>query len=271
MRLPLFAAAVAGAMLSVAAPAAAQSTKDRVEMLEQAVADLQARAPAAASSAVRIGQLEQQIQTLTGRIEQLSYELEQANARLDSMSAALAGDTLGAAEYGQPGAGAGSGPVRLGPGAEAPGAGDPIADRIAETSGDESEVALPFDPNEAFDYASSFLLRGDYPRAQTAFEMYVEAFPNHPRTAEAQFRLGEIYLATGANADAADTFIAHIKKYPNDPRAAEAYLKLGTAFARLQKNTEACQVFKSMRGKFPNAAPAVMQRADIEMGKINCR
>lgn len=275
MRLSLFAAAVAGAVLSLAAPAAAQSTKDRVEMLEQAVADLQARAPAAASSAVRIGQLEQQIQTLTGRIEQLSYELEQAKARLDSMSAALAGDTLGASEYAepgyQPGAAPASGPVRLGPGAETADAGDPIAARIAETSGDESEVALPFDPNEAFDYASSFLLRGDYPRAQTAFEMYVEAFPNHPRTPEAQFRLGEIYLATGANADAADTFIAHIKKYPNDPRAAEAYLKLGTAFARLQKNTEACQVFKSMRGKFPNAAPAVMQRADIEMGKINCR
>jgi len=275
MRLNFFAAATAGALLCAFAPAAAQSTKDRVEMLEQAVADLQARAPSAASSAVRIGQLEQQIQTLTGRIEQLSYELEQANARLDSMSAALAGDTLGAAEYGQPGyqqgAGAPSGPVRLGPGAQAPGAGDPIADRIAETSGDESEVALPFDPNEAFDYASSFLLRGDYPRAQTAFEMYVEAFPNHPRTAEAQFRLGEIYLATGANADAADTFIAHIKRYPNDPRAAEAYLKLGTAFSRLQKNTEACQVFKSMRGKFPNAAPAVTQRVDIEMGRINCR
>lgn len=275
MRNTVFTLFAAGALaLSFAAPAAAQSTKDRVEMLEQAVADLQARAPSAADSALKIGRLEQEVQALTGRVEELTWRLDQANARIESLTAAMAGDTLGAAEYGAPlpgapgragAAGATGGPARLG------GSDDPIGDRIAEASGDEAEVALPLDANEAFEYASSFLLRGDYARAQKAFELYVAAFPNHPRTAEAQFRLGEVYLATGANADAADAFIAHIKKYPNDPRAAEAYLKLGTAFARLQKNTEACQVFKSMRGKFPSAAPAVMQRADIEMQRINCK
>lgn len=258
----LLLAAVAGALL-VASPAFAQSTRDRLDGLERAVADLQARAPGAADSAVKISRLEQEIQALTGRIEELSWRLDQANARIDSLSRALAGETP---DTGLPGSGAGAtgGPARLG-------GDDPIAARIAEASGDEAEVALPFDPNAAFDYASAFLLRGDYPRAQRAFELYVEAFPNNPRTAEAQFRLGEIYLATGANAEAADTFIAHIRKYPNDPRASEAYLKLGTAFARLQKNTEACQVFRSMRGKFPNAPQAVMQRADLEMQRINCR
>ena len=253
-------AAVAGALV-VASPAFAQSTRERLDGLERAVSDLQARAPGAADSAVKISRLEQKIQTLTGRIEELSWRLDQANARIDSLSRALAGETP---DGGAPGAGATGGPARLG-------GDDPIASRIAEASGDEAEVALPFDPNAAFDYASAFLLRGDYPRAQRAFELYVEAFPNNPRTAEAQFRLGEIYLATGANAEAADVFIAHIRKYPNDPRAAEAYLKLGTAFARLQKNTEACQVFRSMRGKFPNAPQAVMQRADLEMQRISCR
>jgi len=149
------------------------------------------------------------------------------------------------------------------------GSADPIADQIAAASA--GAVELPLNPDEAFEYASSFLTRSDYPNARRAFELYVAAFPNHPRTADAQFRLGEIYLATGANAEAADAFIAHIRQYPNNGRAAEAYLKLGTAFARLQKNSEACQVFKSMRGKFPNAAPAVQQRAEAEMARINCR
>ncbi|MBB5518178.1 tol-pal system protein YbgF [Amphiplicatus metriothermophilus] len=250
--------AMAGACAS--GPAAAQSTKERLTALEQAVADLQARAPAAADTSVRLGQLQEQIQELTGRIEELSYELERTQARLDAVSAALAGGAEGA-----DGAAATGGPVALGPG------GDPIAERIAEASGEESDVALPFDPDEAFSYASGFLLRGDYARAEEAFELYLEAFPNHPRTADAQFRLGEIYLATGKNADAADAFIAHIKKYPNDSRAAEAYLKLGTAFARLGQTGEACQVFKSMRSKFPNASQPVRDRADLEMSRINCR
>lgn len=268
MRNPVIALVLSGALAFAAtAPAAAQSTKERVTALEQAVADLQSRAPSTADSALKISRLEQEIQALTGRIEDMSHELDQANARLEAVTAALQGG-------GAPGAVAGGpqalgGPVNLA-------TGDPIADQIQQSAaplpgGDESEVALPADPIAAFDYASSFLMRGDYQSAQRAFELYLQAFPNHPRTADAQFRLGEIYLATGANANAADAFIAHIKKYPNDARAAEAYLKLGTAFSRMNQSAEACKVFKSMKAKYPGAQPAVIERANTEMARINCK
>ncbi|MEL7490768.1 MAG: tol-pal system protein YbgF [Pseudomonadota bacterium] len=249
--------ALAISMASAPAPAAA-GTKDRVTALEKTVAELQARA-AADNSAVRINQLERQVQDLTGLVEKLTFQLDQANARLDAVSGVLANDPAAAAA-------ASGGPTPLT-------GGDPIADQISAAGGAPSAataVSLPGDPAAAFDYASGFLLRGDYDSARAAFEGYVQAFPNSPQTADAQFRLGEIYLATGANADAADAFIAHIRNYPNDPRAAEAYLKLGTSFARLEKNAEACKVFKTMRGKFPNAAPPVTDRANIEMARIQC-
>jgi tol-pal system protein YbgF len=253
--LPLLGAAALAVSL-VAQPAAAQSTKDRLESLERAVTDLQSQSAAARESALRISRLEQEIQRLTGRIEELTHQLDRANARLETMSLALAGE-------------AGTGPVAGGP---TPLSGeDPIGARIAEATGEEAEIALPFDPDEAFSYASAFLLRGDYARARKAFELYLEAFPSHARAAEARFRLGEIYLATGANAEAADAFIDHIRRHPNDPRAAEVYLKLGTAFARLGQTQEACQVFRTMKSRYANAAPAVMQRADLEMSRINCR
>ncbi len=245
--------------ISMASAPAAAGTKDRVTALEKTVAELQARA-AADNSAVRINQLERQVQDLTGLVEKLTFQLDQANARLDAVSGVLANDPAASA------AAAPGGPTPLT-------GGDPIADQITAAGGAASAataVSLPGDPAAAFDYASGFLLRGDYDSARAAFEGYVQAFPNSPQTADAQFRLGEIYLATGANADAADAFIAHIRNYPNDPRAAEAYLKLGTSFARLEKNTEACKVFKTMRGKFPNAAPPVMDRANIEMARIQC-
>lgn len=267
MRNALFAMVLSGAVLfasGAVSPASAGSTKDRVEVLEQTVAELKAQTPAATASALKIGQLEEQIQTLTGRVEELSHQLDEANARLDAVSAALAGGALGA----PPEAG---GPTALS-------SGDAIADTISRSdagapagAGGASDVELPLDADAAFDYASSFLMRGDYARARAAFELYVKAFPNHPRTADARFRLGEIYLATGANADAADAFIAHIKKYPNDPRAAEAYLKLGSAFSRMNQEAEACKVFKTMRSKFPGASPTVLARADVEMSRINCK
>jgi len=258
--------------LALAAPASA-GTKDDIRDLQARLAAAEQALAGHAQATLRISALERQIQEMTGQFEQLSYELDIANQRLDAISAALAGDAnySGDAAYG---AAPSDGPVSLIPGAGAghDGNGDPIADQIAQDSGDAAgDIALPLDPNAAFDYASGFLLSGDYSRAKAAFSLYLEAFPNHPRTPDAQFRLGEIHLALGENAAAADAFIAHIRNYPNDPRAAEAYLKLGTAFARLDKSKEACTVFKTMKAKHPNAPGAVVQRADLEMARISCK
>lgn len=284
---PVIPAFLGVAMLAVLAAPAAARTKDDIRDLQERMTRVEQRAAAQGAATVRVNELERQIQQLTGRIEELTYELEQANRRLDAVSAALSGGD-GAGEGVQPGAlydapggvrsrSNRSGPVDLS-------TGDPIADQIrsedAQSSGASASsgaggsapaIELPLNPDAAYDYASGFLLEGDYERAKAAFQLYVEAFPNHPRTPDARFRLGEIHLALGENAAAADVFIAHIRNYPNDPRAAEAYLKLGTAFSRLEKPDEACTVFQTMKTKFPNAAGPVMQRADLEMARIDCQ
>lgn len=267
--------ALIGAM-ALAGPALGGTKDDvrdlqaRMQQAEQAIANQSAMM-------VRISELESRNQQLTGRIEELTYKLEQANQRLDAVTAALSGGT--ASEFGDAPV-AGDGPVDLMGGASgaAMSSDDPIGDQIArETTVDQTgtvgggDISLPIDPNAAFDYASGFLLAGDYQRAKAAFSLYLEAFPNHQRTPDAQFRLGEIHLALGENAAAADAFIAHIRNYPNNSRAAEAYLKLGTAFARLDKTSEACTVFKTMKSKHPNAPSAVVQRTDLEMARIDCK
>lgn len=247
------------AALAFAAPAFAGS-KDRIEALEDAVAQLQAASPAALQSNAKIDRLEGEVRSLTGRVEQLTFELEQARARIDSMSAALAGDQMA----GQMGA-----PVALGAPDQA--GGDPIASEIARSQSASAEIALPLDPEAAYAYASDFLVTSDYPRAEAAFAKFLESFPSHPRAADARFRLGEVQLAASRNTEAADTFIAFIRAYPNSARAAEAYLKLGTAFSRLNQKDEACKVFKTLKAKYPTAAPPVLQRTDVEMARISCK
>lgn len=249
------AAAAAVAAFFAHAPAFA-GTKERVEALEAAVAQLQAASPAALNTNAKIDRLEAEVRSLTGRVEELTHQLEQTRARLDSVSAALAG-------------GAGPGPVNLS-GAPA-GPNDPIANEINRAASAGVEVTLPLDPDAAYAYASDFLVTSDYARAEKAFSLFLETFPNHPRAADARFRLGEVYLASSKNAEAADSFIAFIRAYPNSARGAEAYLKLGTAFSRLDQSGEACKVFKTLKSKYPTAAPAVLQRTDVEMARINCR
>ncbi len=266
------------ASVMFAAPALA-GTKDDVRDLQARMVRAEQALSAQSAATVRIGELEAQIQELTGRIEELTYELDQQNRRLDAIAAALAGGdpaalggykTLGA--DGLVGPNTGSGPVPLGPS-------DPIADELARSdaagastpAAGGASIELPLNPDAAYDYASSFLLSGDYDRAKAAFQLYGEAFPNHAQAADAKFRLGEIHLALGENADAAAVFLDHVQKYPNDARAAEAHLKLGTAFARMEKQKEACTIFKTMKSKFPNASSPVTQRADLEMARIDCR
>ncbi len=275
-KIPVAAGFVAALLIVASAAPAAAGTKDDLRNLQERMARVEQAAAAQSAAMIKLSALERQNQMLTGRIEELSFQLDQANQRLDAISAALSGGAAG-----EPGAGAflgGPGFQQQGPVALVPG--DPIADQLSSegvqdgrgaASGDPTSVELPLNPVAAFDYASGFLLQGDYQRAKAAFGLYVEAFPNHARTPDARFRLGEIHLALGENADAADVFIAHIRAYPNDPRAAEAYLKLGTAFSRLEKSDQACTVFKTMKAKFPNVSQPVSQRADLEMSRINCQ
>lgn len=269
--------AVVGAVLLASAGPAAAGVRDDVRDLQERMTRAEQSLSGQSAATVRISQLEREIQVLTGRIEELTFQLNQANSRLDAISAALAGGQAfpGGPAYYSPGdAGGGAPAVRSGPTDLT--TGDAIGDQggggaAGPVLAEVDDVALPLDPSAAFDYASRFLLQGDYARAKAAFELYLEAFPNHPRTPDAQFRLGEIHMAVGENAAAADAFIAHIRDYPNDPRSAEAYLKLGSAFARLDKPDEACTVFKTMKTKFPSASGPVAQRADLEMARIDCQ
>lgn len=262
--------AIAMTVASVS-PALAQSTKQRVRDLEANVAELRARMDGQ-TAAARIDALEGQVRELTGEVERLTFELNRSKARLDAVTSILANDpdaagaiasaaALGAAPISEPG----GEPAQLTPGGD-----DPIADQITSAQPAPTDVQLPIDSEAAFEYSLQFLLKGDYSRARVALEQYVKVFPNSVRTPDAQFRLGEIYLATSEDALAADTFLAHIRKYPNDPRSATAYLKLGTAFARLKETDEACKIFRAIGLKFPNATPAILQRARIEADRIKC-
>lgn len=280
--------------------------QNQVQALQQQVTALsQNTGQTNADTTVKLSQLQQENQRLTGELEAMQFEMQQLRQRLDTVTRVLAGDNFSGLETspasaasaptgafpagdsnatplaGQPGLGTGGAPTDLSSGPQpgsgpVNGAGDANAANSAAAAAQQTATAigpveLPADPDAAYEYASGFLLSGEYEKARQAFEQYVIDFPNSRHTPDAQFRLGEIYLATGRNADAAQTFIVHIREYPNDPRAPEAYLKLGTSFSRLDQPEQACKIFKQIRTKFPNASPIILQRTDLEMTRNECR
>ena len=114
--------AICAAFISLPANA---GTKDDVRMLQAQMERVEKALEAQSAATVKISELERQIQQLTGRIEEMQYALDQQNQRLDSISAVLAGDTVGATGFGD-GFGDTSGAVGLGSGPVDLATGDPM-------------------------------------------------------------------------------------------------------------------------------------------------
>ncbi|MEM9898380.1 MAG: tetratricopeptide repeat protein [Pseudomonadota bacterium] len=268
---------VAATFISVSAAHAKPSTKERVEALEQQVAELTSAAEAARAEATRGDQLEQQVRVLTGQVEELRYELDRANARIYSLSTALSGETPldGGAIPGGTGFAdsPSSGPVMLTDGGFA-GASNGGEDNVgiggAVAAGIDNDVQLPLDPDAAFEYANGFLFDQNYAKAASAFSLFVSAFGTHPRAADAQYRLGEALLAQDRFTESADAFVVYIKTYPDESRIPEAYLKLSASFAGLGETGEACKVLQAARAKYADGDPRYLQRADAALDRTGC-
>jgi tol-pal system protein YbgF len=267
-------------------------TQERLERVENALRDLQgvvysverpagdramADIPPPASggagmnadAAVRLNQIEQALAELTGRVEELTYRLEQQQRVLDrlegmrtpefgepsnlpilddDMNAPFPTDELGSAQGGPTDLiGDGGMPARSGP-----------------------VVTLPDTPDAAYNLAYDSVLAADYPRAEAALEQFIEKFPDAEQVPEAKYLLGEVYLATGANGDAARVFLDHVSTYRDDRRSPEAYLKLGVAFSRLERTDEACKVFNAGEAKFTDMSERLKRRYESEKGAAGC-
>ena len=68
------------ALTAMSAPVAA-GTKSDIRDLNERLSRIEQSVTVGTSATVRIGELEREIQTLTGRIEELTFQLDQSNAR----------------------------------------------------------------------------------------------------------------------------------------------------------------------------------------------
>lgn len=285
-----------------AVPAAGLAQQDRIddrlERIEDALTDLQAvvysvdrprdlsrnTAPAGAAVtppsaatdaelAIRVSNIESSLASLTGQVEELSFRLRRQQETLDRLSGQQSPE-FGApaqlpdlSDQGISAANAPTGPSTVSQPAGAP---TDLLTGNEDAPGAANSVSLPDDPDAAFEQAFQYVLSADYAQAEENLEAFIAKFPEAEQTAEAKYLLGEIYLATGANSEAARIFLDHVSTYKDDPRSPEAYLKLGIAFSRLNRPEEACRVLNAGVRKFPDLDPRLKERYDEERAAASC-
>lgn len=133
-----------------------------------------------------------------------------------------------------------------------------------------TSVTGTMNPEELYQTGYEHVLNGDYPIAEDVFERFVSLYPDDVLVADARFWLGESVLAQGRFEDAAAIFIDTRARHPQAGKAAETMLKIGTIMAALGDRDIACVTFAEALENHPTMTGAVRTRIEAERAKVQC-
>jgi tol-pal system protein YbgF len=234
---------------------------------------------------LRLDQLETQMRTMTGSLEEANYSIDQLKRRLDKLVSDI---DQRFTQLEHPGAPPGNPPLAAN-GAPVPGAGaNPAAppsqpgNLVAPGGGSQTASRTPAAPpqtggtlptgsaQEQYNYAFGKLREADYPAAEEALRSFVQRYPNDALAGNAQYWLGETYYVRKDYNNAAATFADGYRKYPQSGKAADNLLKLGMSLGNIGQKKEACLTFNQLAHDFPKASTNISERAAQEKQRLGC-
>lgn len=278
------AVALVGVPLIAAGTAVAQSrdtdpraVANRLDRIEREISDLQRQtysdggasgAPRAidsgASSAdlqARVVELEEQVRTLNGRLEEANHRTETLRQNLDAFQEDV---DLRFRDAGE-GSGAPSSAAASASSASA------AAGAVSDVPAGSAASVLPNGtPETQYEFAIDLMKRGQYDNARAAFQEFLQVHPKNTLAGNAQYWLGETYYAQNDYKRAGDAFLTGYTAYASSSKAPDSLLKLGMSLAALDNKDAACAVWGELGSKFPQASPSVVARAKLERQKAGC-
>ncbi|MEO1568695.1 MAG: tetratricopeptide repeat protein [Pseudomonadota bacterium] len=145
----------------------------------------------------------------------------------------------------------------------------PAAPAAAPEVADQG-IELPGDPDALFNFGMDRLSQLDLVGAEAAFSSFLEANPDHERSSEATYWLGDMQFRLGDYASSGRTYVGFLRSYPDDQRAADAFVKLARALRESGEGERACDILGAVPSRYPDASPSVRRLAASETRLGNC-
>lgn len=293
----LAAAAISAIAFPVSAAPLLSGLSQSAQLPPAAISDAQSsRAPVILAQTgdpvYRIGQLEEQIRGLNGRIEELGFQLLQMQEQMRQMqqdnefrfqelenTGGQRGDAGSAIDQSgiEPSATASADSAGQGTGAPASDLGtirfneqgDLIGGIIQPMEGGSDTASLS-SPDDLYQAGYNHMLAGDYALAEQVFQDYVANNPEDPRASDAMFWLGEAQYSQGRYQESAKTFLDAHKQYPQADKGADTLLKLGMSLAKLDNRETACATLREVLIRYPGASAAVRAKVSEEQQRASC-
>lgn len=147
----------------------------------------------------------------------------------------------------------------------------PLADIKAETPAKAPvEQTKPLDVDAMYKNGMQAYNTGLTDEAEIAFKEILQKYPKHNLAGNAQYWLGETYLKSGELAKAKQAFKSGYEDYHNGNKAPDSLFKLGVTLARLNDNKSACIVYTSFSSEFPKAGADLVKRVEAESKRLKC-
>ena len=123
---------------------------------------------------------------------------------------------------------------------------------------------------ERYKFAMNIMKSGDFEKAELAFKEFVDAHAKHELAGSAQFWYGETFYIRQLYEDAAVAFLDGYQKYPNSPKAPENLLKLGVTLAELGEIEQGCKMISNLKKAYPKTDASILQKSSYEKKRFNC-
>jgi len=218
-----------------------------------------------ANLVIQVQELQDEVRTLRGELEEQSRELENLKRRQRDQYLDL-DQRLSDARNSQPVVGSGSGssassplgpttrPVEEAPEVRAPmepqsqvtGIGQPVAQS-------QSPAASAADEKAAYDMAFQALKELRYADAAEDFQSFLDQYPNSEYADNAQYWLGESYYVTRNYDIALQAFQTLLDQYPESPKGPDALLKVGYTHYELEQWDSARAALTQVQENFPDS------------------
>ncbi|NVK20444.1 MAG: tol-pal system protein YbgF [Methylocystaceae bacterium] len=260
--------------------------------------------PLGARLSVRINELESQLRSMNGQIEETAYRISQLNTRLDKLVADV-DYRLTALEGGNPAARP-SQNAEIDPAMDAPKTPSGISGQqltpppggqqptmgtqpgsLGTLNGKDLEGTQPTAPADEQPVANSvetanltpealyqqsrqMLMRSEFANAENNFKAFLETHKDHKLTGNVRYWLGETYYVQGNYAQAASTFLEGYQKDPRGAKAPDSLLKLGMSLSRMDKTREACASYDRLRSSFPKLPAHLSKTLERERTSAKC-
>jgi tol-pal system protein YbgF len=127
-------------------------------------------------------------------------------------------------------------------------------DAVSPVAGTKREATKM--ENEAYNNAYNLIMEKKFDDAILALFAYTENFPDSPLLPNVYYWLGEVYLATEKLEQAKTSFSLVMTAYPDSPKVADSLYKLAVTLDRLGQKEQAKQYLAQVQKQYPASSAA---------------